>query len=112
MRVRVNNPGTADTMEFYDAANTTPLGLLATGTALSINIDHVTAPSVFNATIVRSGSNITVTIGSLISGAVTSNPKGKNAMVWQTSSQATSLANGKPVLPATVTESGATDLDF
>ena len=66
-------------MEFYDAANTTPLGLLATGTALSINIDHVTAPTVFNATIVRSGSTFTVTIGSLISGAVTTSPKGKTA---------------------------------
>jgi len=53
-----------------------------------------------------------VTIGSLISGAVTATPKGKNAMVWQTSSQATSLAAGKPVLPTTVTESGASDVDF
>ena len=33
-------------------------------------------------------------------------------MVWQTNSQATSLATGKPVLPATVTESGANDNDF
>jgi hypothetical protein len=112
IRVRVNNGGTSDSMEFYDAANTTSLGLLASGTALAINIDHVTAATLFNATIARSGSTVTVTIGSLISGAVTSLPKGKNAMVWQTGSQATSLATGKPVLPATVTESGATDLDF
>ena len=111
MKVRVNNGGSSDSMEFYDNANTTPLGLLATGTALAINIDHVTAPSVFNATIVRSGANITVTIGSLVSGAVNGNPKGKNAMVWQTSSQALSLA-GKPTLPTTVTESGPSDLDF
>jgi hypothetical protein len=111
IKVRVNNGGASDSMEFYDNANTTPLGLLATGTALAINIDHVTAPSLFNATIVRSGANITVTIGTLISGAVTSNPKGKNAMVWQTSSQAQSTA-GKPTLPTTVTESGASDLDF
>jgi chitinase len=112
IRVRVNNNGTTDSMAFYDAANTTPLGLLASGTALSINIDHVTAPTLFNGTISRSGSTVTVTIGSLISGAVTANPKGKNAMVWQSSSQATSLATGKPVLPQTVTESGAADIDF
>ncbi|HET8949162.1 MAG TPA: Ig-like domain-containing protein [Solirubrobacteraceae bacterium] len=112
IRVRVNNTGGSDSMEFYDAANTTPLGLLAAGTALSINIDHVTAPTLFNGTIARSGSTVTVTIGSLISGAVTANPKGKNAMVWQTNSQATSLATGKPVLPQTITESGASDIDF
>src|SRR5215216_4281735 len=111
-RVRVNNNGTSDSMEFYDAANTTPLGLLATGTTLSINIDHVTAPTLFNGTISRSGSTITVTIGSLISGAATTLPKGKNAMVWQAGSQATSLATGKPVLPATLTESGGADIDF
>ena len=46
----------------------------------------------------RVAPNVTVTLGSLISGAVTSNPKGKNAMAWQTSSQATSLATGKPVV--------------
>ena len=112
MRVRVNNSGTSDSMEFYDAANTTPLGLLATGTVLSINIDYVTGPTVFNATIARSGSTFTVTIGSLISGAVTTSPKGKTPMAWQPSSQATSQATGIAVWPTTVTESGASDNDF
>ena len=112
IRVRVNNSGPSDSMEFYDAANTTPLGLLASGTVLEINIDHVTGPTLFNATISRSGSTFTVTIGSLISGAVTTNPKGKTPMIWQTSSQATSQATGIPVLPTTVTETGANDNDF
>jgi hypothetical protein len=98
-------------MEFYDNANTTSLGLLASGTALAINIDHVTAPTVFNATIAMSLTNVTITIGSLVSGAVTANPKGKNPMVWQTNSQALSSA-GKPTLPTTVTESGPNDVDF
>jgi hypothetical protein len=111
MKVRVNNGGTSDSMEFYDNANTTPLGLLATGTALAINVDYVTAPTVFNATIAMSGTNITVTIGSLVSGAVTSNPKSKSAMVWQTNAQALS-SSGKPTLPTTVTESGPSDVDF
>ena len=112
MRVRVNNPGTADTMEFYDAANTTSLGLLATGTALSINIDHVTAPTVFNATIVRSGVDHHRHDRHADLRRRHLEPQGQDAMVWQTSSQATSLATGKPVLPATVTESGGSDLDF
>jgi chitinase len=111
VKVRVNNGGTSDSMEFYDSANTTALGLLATGTALQIKIDHVLAPTVFNATIAQSGANITVTIGTKVSGTVNPNPKGKNDMVWQTSSQALS-SGGKPTFPTTVTESGASDLDF
>jgi chitinase len=112
IRVRVANNGAADAMEFYNAANTTPLNLLATGTTLSIEADYVTGATQFNATIARSGSTFVVTIGSLISGAVTTKARGKTPMSWQTNSAATSLANGKPVLPATVTESGAADIDF
>ena len=112
VRVRVNNSGSSDSMEFYDAANSTPLGLLATGSVLSINIDHVTAATVFDATISRSGSTFTVTIGSLISGAVSANPKGKSPMIWRPSSQATSQATGISVWPTTVTESGGNDNDF
>ena len=112
IRVRVNNNGTTDSMAFYDAANTTPLGLLAAGSVLSIYLDFVTGPTVFNATIARSGSTFTVTIGSLVSGAVTSNAKGKNTMTWQPSSQATSQATGIAVWPAAVTESGGSDNDF
>jgi hypothetical protein len=112
IRVRVNNSGTSDSMEFYDAANSTPLGLLAAGTVLSINIDYVAGATVFNGTISRSGSTFTVTIGSLISGAVTSSPKGKSPMTWRPSSQATSQASGIAVWPTTVYETGANDNDF
>ena len=99
-------------MEFYDAVNTTPLGLLASGTTLAINIDHITSATLFNATSSRSGATFTVTLGSLISEAVTANPKGKTPMTWQTSSQATSQATGIPVFRTTVTETGANDNDF
>jgi len=112
IRVRVNNNATTDSMAFYDATNTTPIGLLATGSVLSIYLDYVSGPTVFNATIARSGSTFTVTIGTLVSGAVTATAKGKNDMVWQPSSQATSLATGIAVWPTTVTESGANDNDF
>ena len=40
-------------MEFFDAADTTPLGLLAAGSVLTINIDYVKNLTVFDATIVR-----------------------------------------------------------
>jgi Bacterial Ig domain len=112
IRVRVNNSGTSDSMEFYDAANTTPLGLLASATVLSTTIDYVTGPTVFNATISRSGSTFTVMIGSLISGAVTPSPSGRSTMTWRPSSQATSQATGIAVWPTTVSESGANDNDF
>ncbi len=112
IRVRVNNNGTSDSMEFYDAANSTPLGLLASGTSLLINTDHVSAASLFNGTISRSGSTVTVTIGSMVSGALTATPTGKIAMVWKSSSQAASLATDKPVLPGTITESDLQDIDF
>jgi hypothetical protein len=111
IKVRVNNGGGSDSMEFYDAANSTPLGLLATGTALSIRSNNVLSTTLLNATIAQSGANITVTIGSVISGTVNQNPKGKHDMIWQTNSQALSSA-GKPTLPTTVTESGPNDLDF
>ena len=112
IRVRVNNTGATDAMEFYNAANTTALNLLATGSSLSIEADYVTGTTMFNATIVRSGSTFTVTIGTLISGAVTTKAKGKAPMTWQTNSAATGQANGRPALAATVTESGALDVDF
>jgi hypothetical protein len=112
LRMRVNNSGTSDSIELYDAANTTPLGLLASATVLSTNIDYVTGPTVFNATISRSGSTFTVTIGSLISGAVTPSPSGRTTMTWRPSSQATSQATGISVWPTTVSESGASDNDF
>ena len=79
---------------------------------LSIYLDFVNGPTVFNATIARSGSTFTVTIGTLVSGTATSTQKGKNTMVWQPSSQATSLATGIAVWPTTVTESGGNDNDF
>jgi hypothetical protein len=112
IRVRVNNNGVSDSMEFYDAANTTSLGLLASGTSLAINIDYVTGATVFNGTISRSGSTFTVTLGTLISGAVTTSPKGKSPMIWQPSSQATNQLTGIFVWPTTVTETGGNDNDF
>jgi chitinase len=111
IRVRVNDSGTSDSMELYDSTNTTPLNLLASGTALMINGDHVSAASLFNATIARSGTTVTVTIGSLISGGVRSGVTGSSPMVWQTNPAMTNTT-GKGLFPTTVTESGSADVDF
>ena len=82
IRVRVNNNGATDAMEFYDAANTTR-ARAARAPAPRCRSRPTTspAPTMFNATIVRSGSTFTVTIGTLISGAVTTKAKGKTTMV-------------------------------
>jgi hypothetical protein len=111
IRVRVNDSGSSDSIELYDAANTTPLNLLAIGTALMINGNHVSQTSLFNATIERSGSTVTVTIGSLIAGAVRNNATGSDPMVWQTNPAMTDTS-GRPLFPTTVTESGSPDVDF
>jgi hypothetical protein len=111
IRVRVAENGSADTMTFYDASNTTPLTLLAAGASLGLRANYVSQASVFNATIVRSGSLVTVTIGSLISGSVRSSTSGNNPMTWQTNAAATD-ATGRPVYATTVTESGSDDTDF
>lgn len=110
--VRVDDNGGSDTMQFYDAANTAPLNLLATGTTLTLRSNYVIAASRFNATIQQTGSTITVTIGTLASGAVRQKKvNGNSPMTWTPSSAMTNLA-GLPALPAQVTESGGKDVDF
>ena len=76
-------------------------------------LDYVSGPTVFNATIARSGSTFTVTIGSLISGAVTSSAKGKNADdLAARARRRRARRRASPCWPTTVTESGGNDNDF
>jgi hypothetical protein len=112
VRVRVTNSGVNDTISFYDAANTTALGLLATGTTIFTGQDLVNTDVLFAGTITRSGAVITVTVGAQLSGTTNTKVKTKTFMTWQSNAQATSLATGKPTLPTTVTESGTSDMDF
>jgi hypothetical protein len=111
IRVRVDDAGALDAMEFYDSTNTTPLNLLGSGTTLALNADYVSQATLFNATIVRSGSDVTVTIGSLVSGAVQTNVNTKATLTWTPSSAATDTT-GKRLYPAAVSESGMSDRDF
>jgi Bacterial Ig domain len=110
--VRVIDNGTADSMDFYDAANTTRLNLTASATGLRLNADHVgSTGAVFNADIVYSGVVVMVNITSVRTGAIRTGDKPEVALGWTPSTAATSLT-GVACLPIAVTESGAADEDF
>ena len=68
IRVNVTNSAINDRMDFWDAANTMRLNLVLSATDLRLGRNYVTANTAFNATMVRSGNTITVTLGSMISG--------------------------------------------
>ena len=63
----------------------------------------------FNATMVQTGSSITVTLGSKISGTTVT--AGTGTITWRPSSSAKDLA-GKSSTTTTVTETGGADRDF
>jgi hypothetical protein len=106
--VRVTNAGANDTLEIYNAPNTTKVNLTAAPMALSRDV--VSTNSTFSATMRRSGNAIVVTLGALTSGAVKNGVK-KGAMTWTPSAAATDLA-GNAASVAAVTETGAVDRDF
>jgi hypothetical protein len=109
IRMYVNDGGAIDTLDFRNAAGTTRLNLVNTATDLSLAANFVSASAVFNATVSMSGSVVTVTVGSLISGTLsTSSTSAK--MTWRPSAAATDTA-GIAALTTQVTESG-NDKDF
>jgi chitinase len=109
IRVSVANAGTADTMDFLNAAGTARLNLTGAAGDLSLGGNFVTAATVFNATMSMSGSVVTVTLASQISGTVATASPGK--MTWLPSSASTDVA-GIPALTTLVNESGGNDRDF
>ncbi len=109
IRVYITNSGNADLMDFRNSAGTTRLNLVNSDTDLNLGGNFVTTDTVFNGTIKQTGSVITVTLGSLISGAVTTASKG--TITWRPSSLATDLL-GIPALTTQVRETGARDKDF
>ena len=111
MRVRVNDAGAVDTMEFFDSTGGTALNLLGPGTTLALNANWVSATANFNASIRQFGASITVTIGSLISGTVRTGVNTNATLGWTPNSSATS-STGLRLYPTAVTETGAADVDF
>jgi chitinase len=109
IRVQVTNAAANDQLDFYDGTGTTRLGLVATAADLKLGADVVTADAEFDATMARSGNAITITLGSLRSGTLTTATAG--TMTWRPSTAATDLF-GNPSSTALRTETGAADVDF
>ena len=110
VRVRVTNAGTNDQLDFYNAAGTTRLNLVATSADLKLGGDFVTTDSDFNATISQSGASITVTLGSQIPGGTLTTAVA-GTMTWKPSASATDVT-GHASTTTQVTETGGSDLDF
>jgi chitinase len=109
IRVSVANNASNDRMDFLDSTGATRLNLVNTATDLQLGGNFVTANTQFNATMTRSGSNITVTLGSFISGTLATGSPG--TMTWRPSAAALDLA-GHATSTTMVTESGTPDRDF
>jgi hypothetical protein len=109
IRVYIANGTTTDTMDFRDSTGTTRLNLTGSATDLNLGGNFVTNATVFNGTIRQTGATITVTLGSRISGTVTTASAG--TITWRPSSLATNLT-GIPALTTQVSETGASDRDF
>ena len=106
--VHINNAGSFDTLDVYDAANTTKANV--TGASLELDEDYVSTNATFNATMQRVGSDITITFGALTSGSRLTGVR-KGRLVWTPSAAATDLA-GNACSGAAVTEPGGNDQDF
>ena len=96
-------------MDFRNSAGTTRLNLTNSATDLNLGANFVTNDTIFNGTIKQTGSVITVTLGTRISGTVTTAANG--TITWRPSSLATDLL-GIPALTTLVSETGAADKDF
>jgi hypothetical protein len=107
--VRITNSGGNDTLEVWNSGNTALLPL--TGSAVALNGNYVTASAVFTATMARSGAAITVTLGTLSSGTVTTAGGAGATMSWTPSATATDVA-GNACTTTAANESGTQDKDF
>lgn len=104
--VRVRNNLSNDEMHFYSGA--TQLNLVLSATDLKLGGNFVSTNAEFNATMSQSGNAITVTLGSQISGSLSTAVGGN--MTWRPSSSAQDLG-GRASATTQVAETGA-DLDF
>jgi hypothetical protein len=105
------NTGTTDTVQIYNAANST---LLPLGTVNLARTDYATSNLTFGAsgtasTMVLSTSAITITLGTPSASATTA--AGTASMIWTPSATAIDRA-GNANTTATRTESGTADVDF
>jgi hypothetical protein len=111
IRARVNNVFTADTLDLYNSAGTTKLNVVAATQALRLQADWVTTTADFNASMTMTGSSVTVTIGTLISGTPRTGVTTTANMLWNPSTLATDVV-GNAASATLLTETGTLDRDF
>ena len=102
------NAGASDTLDVLNAAGTARTNLMFAANSLVVG-NVVSANTLFDATMVQSGSTITVTLGALQSGSVRTG--NANAMSWRSATAVTDIA-GNAGTGATIAETGANDRDF
>jgi hypothetical protein len=110
VRAYVNDGGTVDTLDFRNSTGATRLNLVNSATDLSLGRDFVANATMFNATMTLSGSTVTVTFGTKISGTLKTVAT-TGTLTWRPSALATDLA-GVAASNTLVTESGTADRDF
>jgi hypothetical protein len=110
IRVSVTNSTNNDRMDFLDSTGATRLNLVRTATDLQLAGNYCTTNVLFDATMTRSGSTITITIGAYISGTLAT-ATGNGAMNWRPHGSTTDLA-GHAVSTTAVAETGGADKDF
>jgi chitinase len=110
IRVRITDAGTNDQIDFLDGAGATRLNLVSTAADLKLGGNYVSADTDFNATMTQSGTSITVTLGSPISGTVSA-VGAATTMTWLPSAGAKDATNHAS-RTTQVTETGTADVDF
>ena len=108
IRVHVADSGSNDRMDFMTIGGAR-LNLVLSAVDLPLGANFVSDATVLDATISQTGTAITVTLGSWISGTLQN--AGAGTITWRPSSAATDVT-GKPSSTATVTEPGGADTDF
>ncbi len=104
--VRFTNSSNNDSVAVWNGANSAqlPVG------SVVLNGNFVSANTVFAGTMMQSGMTITVSLGTMSSGAPLTYPTARN-MVWTPSATATDAA-GNACSTSSRTESGTSDVDF
>jgi chitinase len=110
IRVQITDAFTQDTLQVLNSTGTATLPFGGVAADIKLRANFVSATAVFNATMVQSGSEITITLGTRRSGTVRTNTTAI-AMTWRGSATATDLA-GNASTTVTISETGTVDLDF
>jgi chitinase len=110
VRVRVTNNASNDRLDVFNAAGTVRLNTNA-NQLVQLQANWVTGTVWFNATMLQTGNQVAVTLGSTISGTPRTSVLTTAQISWTPSAAATDLA-GNPCSTTVVLETGAPDRDF